>query len=67
MVPQDCATTDDKKGPAGEGEFLSRFLTLVNPMYPDWGNDVSVGDVNSLKQQDCCGRESRENGARMAE
>jgi len=64
MAPQDSATTER---PAGQGEFLSGFLTLVEPTYPDWSSSVPVSDLDSLKQQDCCGRESRENGGRMAD
>jgi len=55
------------KRPAGEGEFLSGFFTLVEPTYLDWSSSVPVSDLDSLKQQDSCGRESRENGARRAE
>jgi len=40
--------------------------TCVGPVYPDWSSSVPVSDLDSLKQQDCCGRESRENGARRA-
>jgi len=45
---------------------LRRVFQLHAPTYPDWGNDVSVGDVNSLKQQRSFCREFREDEARMA-
>jgi len=44
-----------------------RLKVPLCPGYPDWGRSVPVSDLNSLKQQDCCGREFRENGATMAD